>query len=252
MLARFMPDWAAMFVPDQPIVESFLRGVIIYLALIVLFRAVLRRQSGSVGLPDIMLVVLVSECVSNAIGSEAKSIPNGLAAVCALLVTNFALDLLAYRWKWLQARLESEPLPLIRNGVLLQDHLAQERLSEDDLLAQLRLNGIDDPSKVQLACMESEGKISVVPRPSTGDQLHISQDQADSDLDRNLAEFLLAAAALERAVRTYEESAANHLQTAREIRQKLAEKGVRIPSDQRGRKERKSTRNRATPEEKES
>ena len=76
-----MPDWGSVFVPDASLLESFIRGSVIYLSILILFRVVMKRQSGSIGLPDVMLVVLVSECVSSALSNEAKSVANGLVAV---------------------------------------------------------------------------------------------------------------------------------------------------------------------------
>ena len=104
-----MPDWAGILVPDLSLVESFARASVVYLSLVVLFRVVLNRQTGSIGLPDVMLVVLVSECVSQSLSADAKSVPNGLAAVAALLFWSYALDRLSCRWPWLQRRLEPRP-----------------------------------------------------------------------------------------------------------------------------------------------
>ena len=84
-----------------------------------------------------MLVVLVSECVSAALSAEAKSVPNGLAAVAALLFWSFALDRLGHRWPWFQRLLEPEPLPLVRDGKPLRENLDRERITDEELEAQL-------------------------------------------------------------------------------------------------------------------
>jgi len=159
-----MPNWEQMFVPDLSIAETFLRASAVYLALLILFRLVLKRQTGSIGLPDVLLVVLVSECVSASLSAEAKSIPNGLIAVFALLFWNYILDWLAFRWSWLGRRLMPEPLQLIQDGRRLRDNMAAEDVTDDELMAQLRMNGLDDIGQVKSAFIESEGMISVVPR----------------------------------------------------------------------------------------
>ncbi len=163
MIGFETPDWGPMFVPDLSLAESFLRASAVYLLLIMLFRVVLKRQSGSLGLPDIMLVVLVSECVSNSLSANANSIPNGLAAVFGLLFWNYALDRLAYRWPWLERRLESPPLELVKDGEPNRAHMKTEGITDDELAAQLRLNGIDDVAKVKRAVLESAGAVSVIP-----------------------------------------------------------------------------------------
>ena len=164
MTAFEMPNWEQVFAPDLGLVETFLRATFVYLSLIVLFRVILKRQSGSLGLPDIMLVVLVSESVSPALSANANSIPNGLVSVLGLLFWNFTLDWLAYRWPWLGRRLEPRPVELVRDGKPLRGAMAAEEITDDELAAQLRLNGIGDVAEVKVATMESEGSISVVPK----------------------------------------------------------------------------------------
>lgn len=168
MRAFDVPEWGAVFVPDLSLFESFLRGSVVYLSLLVLFRVVLKRQGGSIGVPDIMLVVLVSECVSPALGADAKSLPNGLAAVAALLFWNYALDYLCCRWEWLRKRLEPEPLEIVRGGAPVRAALDAESISGHELAAQLRQHGIDDITKVKSAVLESEGTISVIERDEPG------------------------------------------------------------------------------------
>lgn len=156
------PNWGDMLVPDFSVAESFLRGSIVYLSLLLLFRLVLRRQGGAIGMPDVMLVVLVSEAVSNALLSDAKSVPNGLVVVSAMLFWNYLLDWLAYRWPWFRRRLEAAPLVLIEHGKPQQAHLSQERITMEELIAQLRSQGVDDVKKVKVAYLESGGDVSVV------------------------------------------------------------------------------------------
>ncbi|MBA4062685.1 MAG: DUF421 domain-containing protein [Isosphaera sp.] len=164
MKAFEAPEWAQVFVPDASLVETFLRASVVYLSLLVLFRVILKRQSGTIGLPDVMLVVLVSECVSPALTAQANSVPNGLAAVLALLFWNFALDRAAARWAWLRRLLEPRPVQLVRDGEPLRENMAAEGITDDELEAQLRGQGIDDVGKVKAAFIESEGTVSVIPK----------------------------------------------------------------------------------------
>jgi uncharacterized membrane protein YcaP (DUF421 family) len=162
------PQWAAVFVPDASLAESFLRGTVVYFALLVLFRVVLKRQTGGLGTADVLLIVLVSECVSPALSAEAKSVPNGLAAVGALLFWTYALDRLERHWPWLQRRLEASQVKLIADGKLLRENMAKEGVTEEELLSQVRQQGIDDPKKVKAAFIESDGSVSVIPAEQGG------------------------------------------------------------------------------------
>lgn len=223
MAAFDMPNWERVFAPDLSLLETFLRASIVYLALIVLFRVILRRQSGSLGLPDIMLVVLVSESVSPALSGQANSVPNGLISVSALLFWNFALDWLSYRWPWLQRRLEPKPLELVRDGKPIRANLKAEEITDDELAAQLRLNGVEDVSKVKVATMESEGNVSVIPKDEAG-----TQSQKPPDFEDVAKRFLAVAGELHKAVAWHEGQAAEHAAAAKQGRELLAEHGIRL------------------------
>lgn len=231
-------DWASIFTPDASLAESFLRGTLVYLSIIVLFRVVMRRQGGSIGLPDIMLVVLVSECVSAALSAETKSVPNGLAAVSALLFWSYALDHLGHRWPRFQRLLEPDPLPLVRDGKPVRENLDAEGITEAELEAQLRLNGIDDVARVKLATLESGGNVSVIPKedesaaagasiPAESPAPSTAERDGPPDFDRVVGQFLAAADELKAAVAWHEGKAADHKAAAKSARDLLTRHGVR-------------------------
>jgi uncharacterized membrane protein YcaP (DUF421 family) len=175
-----------------------------------------------------MLVVLVSECVSVAPSAEAKSVPNGLTAVSALLFWNFTLDRLAHRWPWLQRLLEPQPLELVRDGKPVRENLDREGITDDELAAQLRLHGIDDVAKVKRALMESEGEVSVIPKdepePPPGGA---SESDEAPDFDPVVRRFLAAAEEVRKAVEWHDARAAEHRAAAKAAREVLTRHGVR-------------------------
>src|SRR5688500_2512923 len=73
MTALQLPDWEKVFVPDGSLLESFVRGTLVFLGILLLFRIVHKRQRGSVGLGDVMLLLLVSEAVSQALNGSFNS-----------------------------------------------------------------------------------------------------------------------------------------------------------------------------------
>lgn len=221
-------DWAGIFTPDQSLLESFVRGSLAYLSIVVLFRLAMRRQGGSIGLPDIMLVVLVSECVSSALSANSQSLPNGLAAVGALLFWSFVLDRLGHRWPWFQRLLEPPPLPIVRNGQLLREHLDREGITDDELTAQLRLQGLEDLSKVKLATLESGGEVSVVPveKDDHDEPPTTSNESDDSGLRNILNHYLRAAERLRHAVARHEQGATNRIASAKAASDLLDQNGL--------------------------
>lgn len=256
MPAFQLPDWGGVFVPDGSLFESFLRGTAVYFAVLVLFRLILRRQTGGMGLSDILLVVLASECVSPALTAEMKSVPNGVAALSALLFWSYALDWATDRWPWLNKQLEPPPVELVRDGQKKPDALHAQHVTDDELMSQLRLNGVDDLSRVKVATLEPGGNVSVVERdeadqpgrtgdvsrrvdtPTAGaaDQdatgvAHPATDVAGSpDLNAALKRFLAAAGDVRAAVAWHDDRAAAHRRAASAARAALARHGVRQPA----------------------
>jgi uncharacterized membrane protein YcaP (DUF421 family) len=142
--------------------ELIARGTLIYWFLFVLFRFVLRRDAGAVGIADILLVVLIADASQNAMAGGYETVAEGCVLVGTLIGWNYLLDWGSYRSKAIAKFAEPAPLLLIDRGRVLARNLRREFLTRDDLDAQLREKGISSPSEVRKAYMESDGKFSVV------------------------------------------------------------------------------------------
>src|SRR3569833_2239733 len=90
-------DWRSVFVPTVPLLEFILRGTVIYLFLFFMLR-VSRRETGGMGISDLLVVVLVADASQNAMASEYKSITEGLVLVATIAFWDFFLDWLGYRF----------------------------------------------------------------------------------------------------------------------------------------------------------
>lgn len=155
-------NWETIFVPDIALVETVVRGSIMYLALFILLRVILKRQSGTLGITDLLLITLLADASQNGMAGDYNSIPNGIVLVATIIFWDFALDWLSYKSPGFQRLIEAPPLLLVKNGQLLRRNMRKELITDEDLLMQLREQGISDISKVKEAYMESDGHISVV------------------------------------------------------------------------------------------
>jgi uncharacterized membrane protein YcaP (DUF421 family) len=155
-------DWKSIFSFDIPVLEIILRGSIIYISLFILLRVVLKRQAGSLGMTDLLLITLIADASQNAMAGEYRSVPAGLVLVSTIIFWSYAFDWLSYRYPWFSRLIEPRPLPLVRDGKMLRRNMRHELITEDELLSQLREQGIDDLEKVSQAFMEADGHISVV------------------------------------------------------------------------------------------
>lgn len=154
-------DWHAIFVPTIDLTEIFMRGTIIYLFLFFLLR-LLRREGGQIGIADVLVVVLIADASQNAMASDYKSITEGIVLVATIAFWDYLLDWLGYHSPLVQRLLRSPPLLLIKDGQIQRRNLRQEMISVEELMSQLREQGIDAVSKVKRCYLEGDGRISVI------------------------------------------------------------------------------------------
>lgn len=155
-------NWGEIFIPETPLLELFIRGSLMYLAVFALLRIILRRSAGSIGVSDILLVVLISEASQGGLAGGYRALPDGILLVAILIFWSYALEWLGFRYAFMEKIIQGAPMPLIKEGRMIRVNMKRELISEDELKAQLRLNGIEDIGEVKKACLESDGKISVV------------------------------------------------------------------------------------------
>lgn len=155
-------DWARLFGIDTPLLEIFLRGSLMYLALFVLLRVVLKRQSGSMSLNDLLVVVLLADAAQNGMAGDYRSIPEGILLVATILFWSYTLDWLGYRFPAIQRLIHPPELLLAKDGQLIRRNLRKEFITEDELNSALREQGVKDVSQTARVFMEGDGKISVV------------------------------------------------------------------------------------------
>ena len=155
-------DWAGMFGLSVPPLEIVIRGSAMYLFLFLMFRVVVRRRVGAVGMADILVLVIVADAAQNGMSGEYKSVTDGAILVGTILAWDMLIDWLNYRVPALRNWLEAPPLLLVRDGRLLRRNLRHEFVTEEELEAKLRQKGVKDVSEVAEARMESDGEVSVI------------------------------------------------------------------------------------------
>jgi uncharacterized membrane protein YcaP (DUF421 family) len=162
-------DWQSLFVPSLHIGEIVLRGTIVYLFIFIVFR-VLRRGAGAIGISDLLVVVLIADAAQNAMANEYKSITEGLILVATIVFWDYFLDWLAYRLPAVKRLIHPAPLLLIKNGRVQKRNLKREMITEEELLGQLREQGVESLDAVKQSYMEADGQISVIKKDQEQDQ----------------------------------------------------------------------------------
>ena len=155
-------DWSELFGLSVSPWELIIRGSAMYLFLFLLFRVVVKRRIGAVGMGDILLLVIVADAAQNGMAGEYRSITDGFILVATIIGWNILIDWLTYVSPRLQKILEPPPLLLVDNGRVLWRHLRHEFMSEQDLTTKLREQGVSDPREVAKAYMEADGQVTVI------------------------------------------------------------------------------------------
>ena len=157
----FEVDWQALFGIEKSILELFIRGTVMYWFLFVVFRFILRRDVGAIGIADVLLIVVIADAAQNAMDDGYESITEGMVLVATLVFWNYLTNWLSYRSRAFERFAEPHPLLLVKDGRVLQHNMRKEMITEDELLSKLREHSIESPGEVRWAYMESDGQISV-------------------------------------------------------------------------------------------
>jgi uncharacterized membrane protein YcaP (DUF421 family) len=159
-----MIDWSNLFGFSVNPAEMVIRGTVIYWFIFLLFRFVLRRDIGAIGIADVMLVVLIADAASNGMSGGYDSITDGCILVATIAGWNYLLDLMSFHFPAIRRLVEPPPLALIRDGKLQRKAMRQELISSSELETKLREHGIEKLDDIKVAYLEDDGEISVLRR----------------------------------------------------------------------------------------
>lgn len=155
-------NWAGMFGVTVSPLEIVIRGSAIFWLLFIIFRFVLRREIGALGVADVLVIVLIADASQNAMAGEYRSITDGFVLISTIVFWNYLLDWAAFRSERLAKILEAPPLVLVHRGRLNLHNMRREMLATKELMSKLREKGVDDLAEVKLATMESNGEVTVI------------------------------------------------------------------------------------------
>ena len=152
----------AMWQLSLPWWEFIVRALIVYGFLIVLLRLTGKRQVGQLAPFDLVLLLVLSNAVQNAMNGGDNSVLAGVLSACTLVLVNYLVGRATYRNKRVEALIEGRPEVLIHNGRLYEEVMVREKLTHHELSAALRAAGCINVEDVHYAMLENNGQISVV------------------------------------------------------------------------------------------
>ena len=139
------------------------RTLIVYAALLMGLRLAGKRELGQMTPFDLVVILLIANAVQNAMVGPDTSVTGGLIAAAVLVAANYGLARARERVPFLRRAVEGSPTLLINDGKFVTEHLQREGLDEDIVMMAIREHGIADVGDVQMAVLETDGSISIVP-----------------------------------------------------------------------------------------
>ena len=173
-----------------PVAEKVLRTFVVYLAIVVLLRLVGKRDLAQLNSLDLVVLLLLSNVVQNALIGNDNSLTGGIVGAVVLLVTNEVLVALAERYSWFRRLLEGSDTVLIRGGELDERALRHERLRPEEVATAVRRQGGSSIGEVELATLKPGGTIDIALKARDVNATRADIDRLERKLDRLLASQL--------------------------------------------------------------
>jgi uncharacterized membrane protein YcaP (DUF421 family) len=142
--------------------DLVVRAAVIFLFVFVLMRALGRRELSSLEPFDVILLVVIGDLVQQGIMQSDDSVTGTLIVLATMALLTVGVSYVSFRSRRLRPLLEGEPLVLVEDGRVIERHLARERLTMDDFMAQARLQNLSSLADVRWAVLETSGKISFI------------------------------------------------------------------------------------------
>ncbi len=147
--------------------DLVLRAVFIFLLIFLITRVIGRRELGTLEPFDLIMLVVIGDLVQQGVTQSDYSLTGAVLVIGTICILTVAVSYLSFRFPRLRPALEGEPLVLIEDGKVIERNLRRERLTVEELAAEARVQQIAALDDVRFAVLETDGKISFIPKKET-------------------------------------------------------------------------------------
>lgn len=163
-------EWDKIFYPQKPLLETIIRGSAVYLSLFFMLRFVMKREAGALGITDLLVIVLLADAAQNAMADDYNSITDGILLVATIIGWSMFLNFLGFKSRSFEKVIKPPKLPLIKNGSFLKENMEKELITKEELMSEIRLQGIKDIKEISEAFIEPDGAISIIEKTKIGNK----------------------------------------------------------------------------------
>jgi uncharacterized membrane protein YcaP (DUF421 family) len=150
------------WLPEVAVSERIIRALIVYIFLLVMFRGLGKRQVGQMTPLDLIVLLILSNVLQNAMIGPDNSVLGGIIGALTILAVNGAVSRVAFDSPRLERAIEAVPTVLIHDGKVVERNLCRQSISRKDLMSKLRTQGCFNITEVETALLEPSGKISLL------------------------------------------------------------------------------------------
>ncbi|MES2652900.1 MAG: YetF domain-containing protein [Bacteroidota bacterium] len=146
----------------NPYLDIALRSLAVYAFMLIAIRLTGKKEFSQLNTIDVVLILLISNAVQNAMVGNNTSLLGGLAAASILFILNYLLKRVMFKSSWVRGLISQHPEILIHEGKLNFKKLSDLGISDDELKEAMREHGIEHYKDVKLAIFEVDGNISII------------------------------------------------------------------------------------------
>ncbi|MFC4687693.1 DUF421 domain-containing protein [Epilithonimonas pallida] len=159
----------------NPILDIVIRSLSVYFFMVIAVRVFGKNQLSQLNAGDVILLLLISNAVQNAMVGSNSSLEGGIVAALVLFVANFVVKKFIFKNQKVKELIEDHPYILVKDGIVYPEILRKVQISEDELEEAVHEHGIEKVADVKLAILEVDGNISVISTDKISDQTHYSR-----------------------------------------------------------------------------
>jgi uncharacterized membrane protein YcaP (DUF421 family) len=148
--------------------DLVLRAIVLYVFVLFVMRATGRREISSLTAVDLVLLIVLGDAIQQGLTQDDYSVTGAIIVISTIAVLQLGTSYLTFRSRKMRNLLDGVPVVLIDNGNIIEANLRRQRLTEDDLAEEMRLQQIASYDDIRWALLEANGKFSFVEKPSEG------------------------------------------------------------------------------------
>jgi uncharacterized membrane protein YcaP (DUF421 family) len=142
--------------------DTVIRIAFIYFFLMIALRIMGKRELSEMSPFELVTLLMIPEIFSTALARQDYSMTHATIGVATLFTLVFVTSLLSFRFKRVEQIVEGTPTILVHDGRLIEQNLKRERVTAEEVFAEMHHSGLEDLSQVQWAILEVDGKIAII------------------------------------------------------------------------------------------